>query len=57
MSILIFGGKFVLVIRGADILGARIRGGLYSGFYGTLFLKTYIACLQSLINRNFYAET
>ena len=32
---LIFGGKFVLVIRGAYIRGAYIRGGLYSGFYGT----------------------
>ena len=29
---LIFGGKFVLVIR-----GAYIRGGVYSGFYGIRF--------------------
>ena len=31
---LIFGGKFVLVIRGAYIWGAYIREGLYSGFCG-----------------------
>ena len=31
---LIFGGKFVLMIRGAYILGGLYQGGLYSGFYG-----------------------
>ena len=31
---LIFGWKFVLVIRGLTFGGAYIRGGLHSGFYG-----------------------
>ena len=47
---LIFGGKFVLVIRGAYIRGAYIRGGLYSEFYGTLkklVVKLLSTCLKS----------
>ena len=35
---LLFGGKFVLVIRRAYIRRAYIRRGLYSGFYG-IFLS------------------